>query len=63
MRSAGATWLTQRYISAWLDEQAYYRLELENRGTDNPDQRIAEDLRSLTTGTLSLSLGLLARRW
>src|SRR5262245_9890928 len=53
-------WLTQRYIGAWLDRQAYYRLELQNRGTDNPDQRIAEDLRSVTTGTLRLSLGLLS---
>jgi putative ATP-binding cassette transporter len=53
-------WLTERYIGAWLDRQAYYRLELQNRGTDNPDQRIAEDLRSVTTGTLSLSLGMLS---
>jgi vitamin B12/bleomycin/antimicrobial peptide transport system ATP-binding/permease protein len=54
------TWLTRRYLSAWLSDDVYYRLELENRGTDNPDQRIAEDLRSFTTGTLSLSLGLLS---
>jgi len=54
------TWLTRRYLGSWLDKQVYYRLELENRGTDNPDQRIAEDLRSFTAGTLSLSLGLLS---
>jgi putative ATP-binding cassette transporter len=54
------TWLTQRYLNAWLTDDVYYRLELENQGTDNPDQRIAEDLRSFTTGTLSLSLGLLS---
>src|SRR3954454_1488700 len=52
-------WLTERYINSWLADKAYYRLELENRGTDNPDQRIAEDLRNLTTGTLGLALGLL----
>lgn len=52
-------WLTERYVNAWLGNKAYYRLELESQGTDNPDQRIAEDLRSLTTGTLSLALGLL----
>lgn len=54
------TWLTDRYLAAWLDRQVYYRLELQNRGTDNPDQRISEDLRHFTTGTLSLSLGLLS---
>lgn len=54
------TWLTDRYLSAWLSKQVYYRMELENRGTDNPDQRIAEDLRNFTVGTLSLSLGLLS---
>ena len=54
------TWLTHRYLRSWLSDDVYYRLELENRGTDNPDQRIAEDLRNFTTGTLSLSLGLLS---
>jgi len=53
------TWLTDRFLARWLDNQAYYRIELQNRGTDNPDQRIAEDLRAFTSGTLSLSLGLL----
>jgi putative ATP-binding cassette transporter len=56
-------WLTRRYLGAWLSQRAYYRLELRRgqEGTpDNPDQRIAEDLRYLTQGTLSLSLGLLS---
>jgi vitamin B12/bleomycin/antimicrobial peptide transport system ATP-binding/permease protein len=52
-------WLTDRYVSSWLSNQLYYRLELQNAGTDNPDQRIAEDLRNFTINTLSLSLGLL----
>ena len=54
------TWLTERYLHSWLGRQVYYRMELENRETDNPDQRIAEDLRAFTSGTLSLSLGLLS---
>ncbi|MBM3347555.1 MAG: ABC transporter ATP-binding protein/permease [Betaproteobacteria bacterium] len=53
-------WLTNRYIADWMDRQVYYRLELDRRGTDNPDQRIAEDLKLFTDGTLSLSLGLLS---
>ncbi|MSQ69749.1 MAG: ABC transporter ATP-binding protein/permease [Betaproteobacteria bacterium] len=53
-------WLTREYLAEWLDKQVYYRLELQHRGTDNPDQRIAEDLRLFTDGTLTLSLGLLS---
>jgi vitamin B12/bleomycin/antimicrobial peptide transport system ATP-binding/permease protein len=52
-------WLTKQYLGDWLGNQVYYRLELESRGTDNPDQRIAEDLRLFTSGTLSLVLGLI----
>lgn len=53
-------WLTRGYLSRWLSDRVYYRIELESRGTDNPDQRIAEDLRLFTTGTLALGLGLLS---
>src|SRR3954469_18236759 len=52
-------WLTREYLAEWLDEQVYYRLELDPHGTDNPDQRIAEDLRLFTEGTIVLGLGVL----
>ena len=52
-------WLTSRYLDAWLAERAYYQLELGGR-TDNPDQRIAEDLNQFTTYVLSLSVGLIS---
>ena len=52
-------WLTRQYLDDWLGEQVYYRLELEHRGTDNPDQRIQDDLRLFTDGTLTYALGLL----
>lgn len=51
-------WLTQRYISVWLSNRAYYQLQLTN-GVDNPDQRIAEDINQFTNYVLTLSLGLL----
>jgi putative ATP-binding cassette transporter len=54
------TWLNERYLGAWLGERAYYRLQLLDKGTDNPDQRVAEDLRLFVDATLSLSLGLLS---
>jgi putative ATP-binding cassette transporter len=33
-------WLTSQMVGRWLDNKAYYRLELQERRTDNPDQRI-----------------------
>ncbi len=53
------TWLTERYVDGWLSRRAYYRLELGGAATDNPDQRIAEDIRMFTEYTVSLSMGLL----
>ncbi len=53
-------WLTGHYLERWMTHQAYYRMEVQHGATDNPDQRIAEDLRLFTSGALSLSLGLLS---
>ncbi|HSE04089.1 MAG TPA: ABC transporter ATP-binding protein/permease [Methylomirabilota bacterium] len=50
-------WLTERYLRAWLADGAYYRMQLTARETDNPDQRIAEDLRLFVAGTLTLGIG------
>ena len=38
-------WLTGRYLQEWIGARTYYRLQLTDRGTDNPDQRIADDLK------------------
>jgi putative ATP-binding cassette transporter len=53
-------WLTEHFLRNWLGDQAYYRMQLNQATTDNPDQRIAEDLNSFATVTLGLSLGLLS---
>jgi vitamin B12/bleomycin/antimicrobial peptide transport system ATP-binding/permease protein len=50
-------WLTQRYLSAWLADRAYYRLQLKNT-IDNPDQRIAEDVAQFTNQACTLGVGL-----
>jgi len=52
-------WLTERYVTAWLSDRAYFRLQLQGQDTDNPDQRISDDLRLFTDYVLSLSLGVL----
>ena len=48
-------WLTEYYLRAWLSDGAYYRMQLVSGETDNPDQRIAEDIRLLISGTLDLA--------
>lgn len=57
-------WMTTRFLDEWLADRAYYRISLTTDraavGTDNPDQRIAEDLRTFTDNSLSLGLGLLS---
>jgi putative ATP-binding cassette transporter len=50
-------WLTDRYLRAWLTDGAYYRMQLTARQTDNPDQRIAEDVHLLAAHSLGLFTG------
>ena len=52
-------WLTARYMEDWLTGRAYYRMALTDPKTDNPDQRIADDIRLFVDDTLSLALGLM----
>lgn len=50
-------WTTQACQNAWLADCAYFRMGLIARGTDNPDQRIAEDVRLYVDNLLVLGLG------
>ncbi|MEY4426558.1 MAG: hypothetical protein RL535_856 [Pseudomonadota bacterium] len=63
-------WMTSYYLQRWLSNQTFYKLELtrftkpagadqSSINTDNPDQRISEDVNQFTTQTISLSMGLL----
>ncbi len=56
-------WLTGRYMDRWLSGQTYYRMQPADSGaaagTDNPDQRISEDVRLMCDQTLDLGLGLM----
>jgi putative ATP-binding cassette transporter len=58
-------WMTGHYMDRWLQNKAFYHLELsrfakgEDAPPDNPDQRIAEDMNLFTSYTVSLSMGLL----
>src|SRR5574344_695688 len=52
-------WLTNNYIDEWLSHKTYYRLQMFGVDTDNPDQRISEDVNLFVTNTLSFSIGIL----
>ncbi|WP_256734805.1 ABC transporter ATP-binding protein/permease [Variovorax sp. dw_954] len=66
-------WMTRSYMSRWLANRTFYRLELarytaaagasgQGKGqatADNPDQRIQEDMQLFTDYTVTLSMGIL----
>lgn len=52
-------WLTTRFIDIWLQNKTYYNLQMFGKDTDNPDQRISEDVRQFVEMTLSFGTGIL----
>ena len=52
-------WLTNEYIDDWLEHKTYYRLQMFGTATDNPDQRISEDVRMFVEYTLRFGIGIL----
>jgi putative ATP-binding cassette transporter len=58
-------WLTTKFLNEWMADRAYYKIGLagsdHDLGTDNPDQRITEDVRDFCDNTLTLTLGLISR--
>ncbi len=52
-------WLTNDYSRRWLDAHNHYGMMLANVGTDNPDQRIQEDIpRFINGGQFGGGLGV-----
>ncbi len=52
--------LTGDYVERWMGGHAYGQTQLHGDAIDNPDQRIAEDIRDFVASALGLSLSLLA---
>ncbi len=57
-------WMTGRFLDEWLADRAYYRIamtqDLRASGPDNPDQRIAEDIREFVDNALTLGISFIA---
>ena len=49
-------WLTDRFINRYFANRAFYHLNSSNKEIDNPDQRIAEDVKSFTVDSLEFML-------
>jgi putative ATP-binding cassette transporter len=54
------TWLTDHLLDDWMSPHACSQMESVRADADNPDQRIAEDVRNFVASALGLSLSLLA---
>lgn len=52
-------WLTNQFVGRWLSNRSYYLLENFDENTDNPDQRIQEDVTAIIGSTIDLVVGLL----
>jgi vitamin B12/bleomycin/antimicrobial peptide transport system ATP-binding/permease protein len=52
-------WMTKRYLARWLEGATHYRMQLFGDAADNPDQRIADDVRLFIERTLTIGVGLL----
>ena len=50
------TWMTNNYLREWMSGQIYYRLQ---DATDNPDQRISEDIGQFVNLSLALLIDFL----
>lgn len=47
-------WLTKNFIDKWLAEKNYYKIASKTDMLDNPDQRIASDISSVTSLTIDM---------
>jgi putative ATP-binding cassette transporter len=52
-------WMTRTYLDHWMADANHYRMQLLGDAADNPDQRIAEDVRLFIESTLNIGLQLL----
>ena len=49
-------WMTYDFLSRYFDNRSFYELGTFNTDVDNPDQRIAEDIKSFTEESLNFLL-------
>jgi len=53
-------WLNEQLLHQLLHEDAFYRLQYLPQRSDNPDQRIQQDVSSFVSSSLALSMGVVS---
>jgi vitamin B12/bleomycin/antimicrobial peptide transport system ATP-binding/permease protein len=53
-------WMTTKYLDGWLRDANHYRMQLQGEDADNPDQRLADDVKLFVGQTLGVATGLLS---
>ena len=53
-------WLNEQLLQRLLSQQAFYRLQYLPQHSDNPDQRIQQDVSSFVSSSLGLSMGVVS---
>ncbi len=57
-------WMTSRFVADWLSGHAHFRMmiagDTQGAGTDNPDQRIQEDVQSVTDNSLTFATAIIS---
>ncbi len=53
-------WMTVEYLEGWLNTANHYRMQLVGDSADNPDQRIADDIKQFVDFTLNISIQILS---
>lgn len=51
-------WLTAQLTSGWLEGGRHYQLNFVGEGVENPDQRIAENIRGATEMAVEFAIGI-----
>src|SRR4030043_108079 len=52
-------WMTSQYLGNWMINHSHYRMRLKGSPTDNPDQRIQEDINGFIGSAMMYTLTLL----
>ena len=54
------TWLNEKMVEKWTQNQAYYKSQYVYNQLDNPDQRIQQDVQSFVSSSLSFATGVIS---
>jgi vitamin B12/bleomycin/antimicrobial peptide transport system ATP-binding/permease protein len=54
-------WMTQDFFKRWLENSTHYQMQFYGDRADNPDQRIAEDIRIFVKDTTEITIDLFTK--